>query len=302
MAFQDVAHRSVIGQRKALDPILLQRGARRHHVRRREADAPAEPQQGAHVVEDRVGAGVALRRRHALVDEERIGPRIGGLEQSLDTATHQSRQQHRHARQEGAVGDPAHGDAVGRARRQRRVERRLEGVPAVAPAGIGEVAPPAVGENPRDDDIVDADFQAHRRLGVVLVIGPAGDALAVEAVDVAAQRPRRGGGAYRRGRHAGARREDAPHPFQRLAALGARQAELPAGRRGIGVERRELGRVVEHRAAVAIDEGLRRRALGQDHVVGVELEMEVVDQVDRSACTMELRSPAAEAGTSTPSR
>ena len=36
-------------------------------------------------------------------------------------------------------------------------------------------------------------------------------------------------------------------------------------------------RVVEHRAAVVVDEALGRSALGQDHVVAVQLDMHVVD-------------------------
>ena len=39
-------------------------------------------------------------------------------------------------------------------------------------------------------------------------------------------------------------------------------------------------RVVEHGAAVVVDEGFRQRPLGDDHVVGVELDMDIFDALD----------------------
>ena len=36
-------------------------------------------------------------------------------------------------------------------------------------------------------------------------------------------------------------------------------------------------RVVEHAAAVVVDEAFRQRALGDDHVMGVELDVEIFD-------------------------
>ena len=39
-------------------------------------------------------------------------------------------------------------------------------------------------------------------------------------------------------------------------------------------------RVVEHAAAVVVDEALRQRALGDDHVVAVELDVEILDLLD----------------------
>ena len=39
-------------------------------------------------------------------------------------------------------------------------------------------------------------------------------------------------------------------------------------------------RVVEHAAAVVVDEGLRQRALGDDHVVAVELDVKIFDLLD----------------------
>ena len=39
-------------------------------------------------------------------------------------------------------------------------------------------------------------------------------------------------------------------------------------------------RVVEHSAAVVVDEGFRRRALRDDHVVAIELDVEIFDLLD----------------------
>ena len=39
-------------------------------------------------------------------------------------------------------------------------------------------------------------------------------------------------------------------------------------------------RVVKHAAAVVVDESLRQRAFGDDHVVGVELDVEILDLID----------------------
>ena len=39
-------------------------------------------------------------------------------------------------------------------------------------------------------------------------------------------------------------------------------------------------RVVEHAAAVVVEECLRQRAFGDDHVVAVELDVEIFDLVD----------------------
>jgi hypothetical protein len=39
-------------------------------------------------------------------------------------------------------------------------------------------------------------------------------------------------------------------------------------------------RVVKHAAVVVVDVALRRRALGDDHIVAVELDMEILDLVD----------------------
>ena len=46
------------------------------------------------------------------------------------------------------------------------------------------------------------------------------------------------------------------------------------------IQRTEFIRVVEQAAAVVVDEAFRQRTLGDDHVVVVELDMDVFDYLD----------------------
>ena len=63
-------------------------------------------------------------------------------------------------------------------------------------------------------------------------------------------------------------------PFQPLGA------ELPARPLVIGVEKGIFAAIGEHQPVVAIDKRLGRRAVGEDHIVLVEFEVEVFDPID----------------------
>ena len=55
---------------------------------------------------------------------------------------------------------------------------------------------------------------------------------------------------------------------------------MPAGVGLAGIKPRELRTVVENPAVVAFDIGFGRGALGEDHIVGPELYVEIVDPLD----------------------
>ncbi len=124
----------------------------------------------------------------------------------------------------------------------------------------GDVARHPVHRDAQDDGFV----------GLRRVVGPTMDAGRLGAVDLAEQRARRRGGA---GGQAGAQR------CQRLAVLDPRGAVAGGGAAGVRVERAVLRSVVEHAAAAIVDEAFGRGALGQDDVVAVEFDVDVVDPV-----------------------
>lgn len=84
----------------------------------------------------------------------------------------------------------------------------------------------------------------------------------------------------RRPRHlSGHTRQPLPDRLQLLALLHPGCAE-PVRPDSIRIQRVELVGIVEYAAAVVVHEALGRRALGQQHVVSVELHVVVMDLVD----------------------
>ena len=73
---------------------------------------------------------------------------------------------------------------------QREAVREFEtkAVTAIADAGGGEVGTVAIGQHARDERVIDQDQQAQRRIRLRLVLGPAGDPVAADFVQKAAQR------------------------------------------------------------------------------------------------------------------
>ena len=133
---------------------------------------------------------------------------------------------------------------------------QLEPVPPVADAGRFQVGAIAVRMHARDHAVAVQHLQPHRIRRPIRMERPAGHARAIDAVQPPFQPP---------GRRAGFRQFDAGAPVDRaldrrqpLAALHARRAEPPVRRRVARIQRVEFRRVVEHRAAVAIDERLGR--------------------------------------------
>ncbi len=129
----------------------------------------------------------------------------------------------------------------------------------------------------RDHHAVVHDLQEHGNAGVRPQQSPASDELAIGDLQVAAQRPIL--------RDAltdllGAGPKPALDRRKCLAGLDNRGAKFPLLRCGVRIKFQDLGRVVEHPAVVAINIGLGRGALGVDHVVRRQLDVEIADRID----------------------
>ena len=145
-----------------------------------------------------------------------------------------------------------------------------------AVAGGVEVGAAAVGEAGGDDAAVNHQVEAHRHGGVKRTACPAAHDASLDRVDIAMQRPAVG----RRVGDAGARGHRPADRLELVAVLEARRAVDRLNADRLGVRRPERGRVVEHAAAVVVDEALGRRALGDEHVVAVEFDVPVLDALD----------------------
>src|SRR5206468_10855091 len=66
----------------------------------------------------------------------------------------------------------------------------------------------------------------------------------------------------------------------RLAVLHARGAEPGGDLDGVRIEHGVFGEVVEHHPAVVVHVGFGGGAFGEDHVMAVQLDMEVVHALD----------------------
>ena len=105
------------------------------------------------------------------------------------------------------------------------------------------------------------------------------DALALDPFQMAPQRRQRQRAV--RAQPLGAPHQVAAQRLEGKALLHARRAIPHRVLHGcIGIERVKLRRIVEHAAAVVVDEGLRQRAFGEDHIVGVELDVEIFEALD----------------------
>ena len=150
---------------------------------------------------------------------------------------------------------------------------------AGADAGMLQVFAIKVGENLPNEPIADKDVQAHRRFGVIRVLRPAFDDLRRDPIDEAAQ----GAGSRRLiARHQSGAQGDAPPYRLDLIAFIKPWCAIPSAgnRHCVRIEGAILVRVVEHSAAVVVDEGFRRRALRDDHVVAIKLDVEIFDLLD----------------------
>ena len=107
------------------------------------------------------------------------------------------------------------------------------------------------------------------------VLRPTGNAIVADAIDVATQLT----DSFVGQDQPGAQCDPLPYRFDLVAVFQTRGAVLRGAGHRLGIKRRIVVSVVEYAAAIVVDKALRQRPLGDDHIVSVELDVEIVHLV-----------------------
>ncbi len=162
---------------------------------------------------------------------------------------------------------------------QPRRWREHEGVPTAADAGAFEIAAIAIGQNLTDQSAADINVETDRRFGMIDVLRPAFDDVRRDPVDKAAQIG--GQGCFVSRFQSGAHRKALPDRPDLVAFIKpSRAIARDRCRCRRWVPHAVFMGVVEQAAAVIVDEAFRKRAFGDDHVVGIKLDVEIFHSVD----------------------